>query len=274
MQRSGCRGSSYRPGLLRTTPGLVLLAAIAVGCSDGPGGSSEEPLPTSSTPSVAREDLADSDLWLSFDETKPGYDGAPEYPDALGRPFVGRMHVANGGAVEMVEGDGGEGQAVAFPANCRSETGCPRALVEVRSGPALDPADADFAYGASVWLEPDQTTTGSNILQKGRFGSSGGQWKLQVDSLEGQPSCVVRSGKVKLSIRSSVSVSDSSWHRIVCARAADGISIDVDGTVAHRKGATGSVTNQWPLRIGSPGVGDHDDQFHGRIDDVFLRIGP
>ena len=37
-------------------------------------------------------------------------------------------------------------------------------------------------------------------------------------------------------------------------------------------GRTGSVTNDWPVRIGGPGVGEGDDQFHGRIDDVYLRI--
>jgi hypothetical protein len=34
------------------------------------------------------------------------------------------------------------------------------------------------------------------------------------------------------------------------------------------------VDNELPITIGSPGVGEHDDQFSGRIDDVFLEIGP
>jgi hypothetical protein len=34
------------------------------------------------------------------------------------------------------------------------------------------------------------------------------------------------------------------------------------------------VTSQWPVRVGAPGVGEGDDQFHGRIDDVFLLIDP
>ena len=52
----------------------------------------------------------------------------------------------------------------------------------------------------------------------------------------------------------------------------EGLSIRVDDTVDRVDGRTGSVSNQWPVRIGSPGVGDDDDQFHGRVDDVFLRI--
>lgn len=147
-------------------------------------------------------------------------------------------------------------------------------MVEVLPDPALDPGEADFEFGATVWLAPDQTTSGSNILQKGRFGTDGGLWKLQIDSDEGEPSCVVRSGAELVSVRSSVSVSDSAWHRVVCRRDANGLSIRVDDTVDREEGATGPVSSQWPVRLGSPGVGDLDDQFHGRLDDVFLRIAP
>jgi hypothetical protein len=32
------------------------------------------------------------------------------------------------------------------------------------------------------------------------------------------------------------------------------------------------VNSTWPVRIGGPGIDEHDDQFHGRIDDAYLRI--
>jgi len=84
--------------------------------------------------------------------------------------------------------------------------------------------DADFEFGATVWLAADQTTHGSNIVQTGRFGTEGGQWKLQVDTVGGQPSCVIRgvaSGATPVVIRSEVSISDSSWHHVVCRREAN-----------------------------------------------------
>jgi len=220
-------------------------------------------------------DLATADLWLSFDDGSAGADGLTEYPDSNGRQYLGRIVAANGGSVEQVEGADGSGFALAFPALCKEPTGCPRAMVEVLNNPALDPEDHPFEYGATVRLEPDQTTTGSNIVQKGRFGTDGGQWKLQVDSDEGDPSCVVRGdeeGAEPLVVRSTVSISDGEWHQVSCSRDADGVSISVDGTVDEKEGKTGSVTNVAPLRIGAPGVSEGDDQFHGQIDDVYLVI--
>lgn len=216
--------------------------------------------------------LSGADLWLSFDSDTVGYDGSREYPDALGHPFGGRVVTANGGTVEAVQGAPGRGFAVAFTPTCTATSGCPRAMLEVMPGRSVDPGEAPFAYGASVWLSEDETTVGSNILQKGRFGSTGGQWKLQVDGEAGHPSCVIRSGTDVLTVRSQVSVADSEWHRVVCRRDSQGISIQVDGLVDRRPGASGSVSNTLPITIGSPGVGDHDDQFHGRLDDVFLEI--
>jgi hypothetical protein len=247
----------------------VVVAAHACGPDDN-----EDAEPTQTLGSGP--DLSHADLWLSFDEPA-GTAGLVTYSDAAGGPSVGRLVSANGGQLEQVEGASGTGAAVAFPAKCTQDAGCPRAMVEVDHVPELDPVDRPFSFGATVWLAPDQTTTGSNILQKGRFGTEGGQWKLQVDTDQGEPSCVVRGdspGAEPLVVRSQVSISDSEWHQVICRRDADGISISVDGTVDEKPGQTGSVTNDWPLRIGAPGVNEGDDQFHGRVDDVFVLVDP
>lgn len=261
-----------RPRPARVALAALLLVGAAGGCASDTGQDARLPRPESRTQSAP--DLSDADLWLSFERTTVDYDGSKAYPDALGGPFAGRVVTANGGRVEEVSGADGRGTAVAFPATCTAPGGCPSAMVEILPSPALNPGDDDFEYGASVWLSSDQTTTGSNIMQKGRFGSAGGQWKLQVDNLAGEPSCVLRSGDDQLIARSSVSIADSAWHHVVCRRDQDGLSIRVDDTVDRVDGRTGSVSNQWPVRVGSPGVGDDDDHFHGRVDDVYLRIDP
>jgi hypothetical protein len=255
-----------------TTGCLAALLLAASGCGPGSeqGARSIEPEPTSRS----GPDLSDADLWLSFEGETVGADGSTVYPDALGGRFAGRVVTANDGSVERVPGAEGRGDAVAFPEKCAAPVGCPRAMVEVPADPALNPGASDFEYGAAVWLSPDQTTTGSNIVQKGRFGTAGGQWKLQVDNVAGEPSCVVRSGADELLVRSSVSISDSAWHFVSCRRDSEGLSIHVDDTVDRAAGRTGSVDSEWPVRVGSPGVGDQDDQFHGRVDDVFLRVIP
>ena len=248
-----------------------MLGALS-GCSDSDGDPDPDDANRASTTAT---DLSDATLWLSFESRKLTYGGRTSFADALGGPHSGLVVTANRGAVDIVEGVDGSGDAISFPGKCEAASDCPRAMVEVRPDAAFDPGTSDFEFGAAVWLAPDQTTTGSNIVQRGRFGSEGGLWKLQVDSVEGRPSCVIRSeDEEPLNVRSTISVADSSWHRVVCRRDATGIEIEVDGEVERTDGATGSVDSQWPIRIGSPGVGDEDDQFHGRIDDVFLSISP
>lgn len=254
----------------RSWVGLAAVILVACGCG-GPDPGADEQL---GLPTRSGADLSDADLWLDFEDDAVGYDGATEYPDALAGRFAGRVVTANGGSVETVPGSDGVGGAVAFPAKCTARSGCARAMVEVLPDEALNPGERDFEFGASVWLAPDATTTGSNIVQKGRFAMDGGLWKLQVDSDEGEPSCVVRSGTDLVAVRSSVSIADSTWHNVSCRRDAEGVTIRVDDTVDRVDGRTGSVDNEWPVRVGSPGVSDGDDQFHGRLDDVFLRIDP
>lgn len=246
---------------------LVALAGAAGGCAGR--GSTQHDQEGAAEPAP---DPSEADLWLSFEEHTVDPDGASAYADALGRPYAGRVVTARQGSVQRAPGADGSGGSVAFPGECTAPDGCPRAMVEVASVPALDPGADDFEYGATVWLEPDQTTTGSNILQQGRFATDGGQWKLQVDTEAGEPSCVVRSGADAVVVRSRVSIADAAWHHVWCRRDGSGVSIWVDGVEDRAEGRTGSVSNAWPIRIGSPGVGEHDDQFHGRIDDAFLLI--
>lgn len=251
----------------------VALAAATLGACTG-GGTDTPPPRADDAPEATAGALAAADLWMSFEDSRETVDGVTEYPDAVGGDVLGRVVTSNGGSVVEVPGADGEGVALQLPSLCADRDDCPRAMVEIDSDPALDPGDRAFSFGASVWLAPEKTTTGSNIVQKGRFGTDGGQWKLQVDDEEGRPSCVIRSGTDVHRVRADVSIADSAWHQVACVRDERGIGIVVDGDERRAAGATGSVENEWPIRIGSPGVGEDDDQFHGRVDDVFLDIDP
>lgn len=261
---------------MRRTRVVAVLAAVVLvsGCDrsseEGPGAAPSPTEQSSSAGTVA----SDGELWLTFDDAVTGQGDSSVFPGTVEGRFRAEVVTANGGAVASVQGPPGRGAAVAFPALCTAPVGCPRAMVEVAPDAALNPGTASFEFGASVWLGADQVTTGSNIVQKGRFGTVGGQWKLQVDSLEGEPSCVIRSGADVITVKSRVSIADSDWHQVVCRRDGEGVSISVDGVVEREPGGAGSVDNDLPIRVGSPGVGDDDDQFHGRVDDVFLSIGP
>jgi len=266
----GATAPSRMRAVSRHAAGAAALAVVVAGALAGCGGGSDAHGRPTTGPN-----LFQADLWLSFEEPEQGPDGSLSFADAAGGAAKGTVVAADGGSVELVDGADGSKTAVGFPAACPDPNACPRAMVEVPSAPGLDPGDDDFTFGATVWLAADQTSKGSNIVQSGRFGTDGGQWKLQVDGDEGEPSCVVRgdqSGAEPLVVRSHVSVSDSAWHHVVCHRDADGVSIEVDGKSEEKAGATGSVSSEWPIRVGAPGVGPDDDQFHGRVDDVFLLI--
>ena len=167
-------------------------------------------------------DLSGADLWLSFEDDEVGADGAPVYPDAPGGSSTAAVVTAErrrGRAASRAPAV--TAAAVASRRLCADAAAARGPWWRCGRDPALDPGDRDFEFGATVWLAPDQTTTGSNIVQKGRFGTDGGQWKLQVDSDEGEPSCVVRGDAPRAEpvvVRSKVSISDSAWHRVVCRR--------------------------------------------------------
>ncbi|GAA1478325.1 hypothetical protein GCM10009623_27710 [Nocardioides aestuarii] len=255
-------GSPIRAlGLLVPTALLAL-----VGCTDG--GAPEGPPSPDDAP-----DYSSAALWLPFDEAVAADDGSEEFPAGDDAPYSGVVVQANGGGVEQVEGADGRGRALQFPGVCADDTGCPMALVEVAPDPALAPGSEPFSWGASVRLSPSETTDGSNVVQQGRFASEGGQWKLQVDGDEGLPSCRVRGDAGALVVTSTVSVADDVWHRVVCHRDDEGVSVAVDGEVTRESGPSGALASSEPIRVGSPGVNDGDDQFSGAIDDVFLELG-
>ncbi|WP_459972673.1 LamG-like jellyroll fold domain-containing protein [Nocardioides pyridinolyticus] len=237
--------------------GLVV-GALSCGCG-GPDAGAPDPARPTASPGGARSAHDEEALRLSI-----SFDGGDR----------GAVLSGNGGTVDLVPGAPGRGLAAAFPERCTAASGCPRALVEVAPDPSLGPGARSFTYGASIWLAADQTTSGANVVQQGRFGSSDGQWKLQVDGAAGRPSCVIRSAAGEVVVRSSVSVADSEWHHVTCRRDAEGVSIEVDGTADRAAVPTGLVGGSAPIRIGSPGVAEGDDQFHGRIDDVFLEVEP
>ncbi|MEU4219697.1 LamG-like jellyroll fold domain-containing protein [Actinoplanes sp. NPDC026623] len=169
----------------------------------------------------------------------------------------------------------GTGHAVVFPAVCR-DFDCPRVALEAASRPRLSPGTRPIRFGATVLLSPTQTTGGQNILQKGRF-AAGGQYKLQVDSRPGKPSCAMASegtGIIHLA-RSGVTIADGHWHTVECRRDGARLSILVDG---FTRGATTipaglTVHNAEPLTLGAKGVGWNNDQFHGALDDAWISIG-
>ena len=75
-------------------------------------------------------------------------------------------------------------------------------------------------------------------------------------------------------VRSRTSIADGQWHTLECDRNGTSLSITVDGQVQSTTEipAQLSVATTQPFSIGGKGTGSDNDQFHGSIDDTWIKI--
>jgi hypothetical protein len=194
------------------------------------------------------------------------------FDDGSGKGHLLRTVVRNGGAIRMTAH--GNGQALVFPPRCTGAT-CPRLVLQAADVPDLNPGTAPLRYGADVLMAKTEGAAPENILQKGY--AAGGQYKLQIDGVSGKPSCGM-SGRTDSTVylaRSRTPISDGQWHTLECRRAGATLSIVVDDQVqAGTPIPAGlSVVTAQPFSLGGKGVGEDNDQFHGSLDDVWIRVG-
>jgi hypothetical protein len=180
----------------------------------------------------------------------------------------------NGGNLTLVPQ--GDGLALAFPERCTlpQERNCPRAILEGRRDDSLNPGTRPLQYGASIRMTPDDLADGANVLQKGFSVGGVSQFKLQVDHLQGRPSCVVATRSRIYRAEPRLDIADGTWHDVACSRTAKRLAITVDGVerAAVPIPATVSIANAEPLRIGGKSPNKGNDQYAGEIDNVFLTI--
>lgn len=220
-------------------------------------------------PTIGR--AASDQLLVDFDQTDSLKAGT-SVSDVSGNRNDGVVRSKYGGTILPLNAG-----AADFPNPCTTEP-CPNAMIEIPDAPSLDPGTASFEWGASIRMKADETADGENVLQKGRWGDAGGQWKLQVDKTGGKPSCVVsgfRNGvESRVVLKASVGIADNVWHQVTCRRTEDGVTILIDGVV---RGSLAmpvvSLAGPASITIGAKEVLAKDnDQFQGRLDDVFMRL--
>lgn len=289
-----------RARLRRAAPVVALAVAVLLAAP----GSSASPAPSNPPPAGAAPAAGTVPTPAHASGTTPGTAHAPRTaPAGSGAPAA---FAAGGGAVlyrfESFARDGavtdhrgadnnavvaataggairpaprGTGHAAVFPDPCQP-TGqrCPRAILESPHRPALNPGTGPIRYGATLRLPASHTGAGENVIQKGSY-RSGSQWKLQVDGTAGAPSCVLVGNGRAYRARSSARVADGRWHRVECRRAGATLTVLLDGVATGRTAIPGTlnVSNPAPLRVGGNGAGQHNDQFFGSLDDVFVIVG-
>jgi hypothetical protein len=192
-----------------------------------------------------------------------------------GRGVPLQIRTADRGAVTFYRAS--TGRYIRMPLRCAAgATTCPRALLEGGDDVDLDPGTRRFRWGATIYLAMSQLAGSSNVMQKGAY-TTESQWKMQVGEDQGKAQCVVvgqGSGSAYV-VRSSVTVADSKWHKVVCLRSGGLLAVYVDGV---NRGSvpipsTLSIANNKPLRIGGPNFNTSSDMYHGFLDDVYAALG-
>jgi hypothetical protein len=171
----------------------------------------------------------------------------------------------------------GTGKYIGLPSRCATTgTTCPRVLLEGTDDADLDPGIRRFTWGASVNIAKAQLAGSANVMQKGSV-STESQWKMQIGQTNGKAQCaVVGRGAPKIYlVRSSATVTDGKWHKVVCQRSGAALTVSVDGAVRGTTAipASLSILNDKPLRVGGPNLKTKKDMFHGAIDDVYAQLG-
>ncbi|MBU2671018.1 hypothetical protein KOI35_46730 [Actinoplanes bogorensis] len=171
------------------------------------------------------------------------------------------------------------GKYVSFPAACASTaTTCPRALFEAASAANLNPGTRLFRWSARMQVTKTQIAGSANVMQKGVAGT-GSQWKMQIGKTNGKAQCVLlgAGSSTAYIARSSASVADGQWHKVLCQRSGTTLSVWVDnvqgGSVTIP--STLSVSNTLPLRVGGPNLNikSKGEMYNGRLDDVYAELG-
>lgn len=215
-------------------------------------------------------------LRLTFDaapsgQTDPGPWTAGCFTDAVDPAVEACVAVGGAGAISRAQRKSGDttSPAIKFP-----EPASGTAMLRVKHSPRLNPGTADFTISAMVRLTEDQRSAGANLVQKGTFNTSGGQWKLQLDS--GVPSCrVAGTGGSPLIVSWGDSIAGDGWKFVECKRRGAVLSVNVaNGTPVTATGdASVDITNTSDVTIGAKGTGSNNDQFHGEIDNVVFSVG-
>ena len=75
-------------------------------------------------------------------------------------------------------------------------------------------------------------------------------------------------------VKADVGVADSTWHTVVCRRTDAGVEIFVDGVLRGGEAmAPVELNSPATVTVGAKDVkSDDNDQFQGRLDDVFMRL--
>jgi hypothetical protein len=245
--------------------GKILVATLAVATALMPV-SVATASPLGAEADNGRRVASGTQLLLTFDHGESLRPGTRVRDDS-GHGHAGTVVVQAGGTIKRTQGLVRRGAD--FPGRCG---GCGRAVIDVADARRLDPRLKAFIFGVAIKVSPREGTRSSNLVQKGFFRQEGGQFKLQLTSA-GEPSCVVFGSEGRVRVTADRDITNNRWHRLSCSRVDNRVIVRIDGRIRAREtGATGVIRNSAPVRTGAKKVNPANQQFHGDLDSVFVRM--
>jgi hypothetical protein len=143
--------------------------------------------------------------------------------------------------------------------------------VDVPSSTDLDPGNADLTFTIHLQTTgtPPPAPDDWDLFRKGDYGSSGGEYKMELQST-GQASCGFQGSSDYDEIIAGPAINDGQWHTVSCVKNSTAIELVVDGTVYAKAATIGSISNTSDVTIGShPGA----DWYQGQLDEASIQIG-
>lgn len=150
----------------------------------------------------------------------------------------------------------------------------------------LSPGLRKFRWGADVALAPRtvRKKAGSNLLQRGHYNDRA-QYKLQVDN--GVPSCRVKGARGDALVRADEALRPRTWYRLRCHLRQGELVLRVvtagrpGGQVHRTEARVGRLRFDRGVPVAVAGKVRTDgslvprsvEQYHGRLDNVFVAVG-
>ena len=151
----------------------------------------------------------------------------------------------------------------------------PAAAVTVRDSASLDPGSARITIDVHL-LSSATMSHDWNVLQKGRWATRGGQYKVTVvprdGGRRGYARCVFNGSQRRGIVTGGPNLLDGRWHDVRCIKTATQVRLAVDGRVIARNVSVGRIANDSPLTIGAKSRSG-GDQYVGKVDEVAVTIG-
>lgn len=148
-------------------------------------------------------------------------------------------------------------------------------VVTVPDSSTLDPGSRRLAI--SVYVRMSTPVGDWNVLEKGRWSTAGGQYKIEIQRRDsgrrGVAQCRLSGSRTATLLQGGPNLADGRWHRIICRKNDTHVSLQVDAAVVAQRAVTiGSISNSAPLTIGAKNRRG-GDQYIGYVDGPIVYVG-